>query len=71
MAHLTVVERFKRVCIVRADLSKVAVERRDGDISPYYVKDFDVVFICGPELKAQIRWKENVSCSFDGARVYS
>ena len=53
-------ELFKRVCIISADLSNVSVEKCKNGSIRYCTKAFDVVFICGPELKAQIRWKENV-----------
>ena len=59
------VELFKRVCVIHADLSKVTADRVENGKIPYYKKSLEVVLICGIELKAQIRWKENVGLSFE------
>ena len=52
---------FERGFVAHADLSKVPAEKRDKGAISYYVKKFDVVFICGAEIQAQLRWKEKVS----------
>ena len=54
-------DQFKHVCTVRADLSKVKATAYIGALGPFYAKSFEIVFTCGTELRAQIRWQHNVS----------
>lgn len=56
-----VLDQFKHVCNVRADLSKVKATAYTGPFGLFYSKSFEIVFICGTELRAQIRWQQNVS----------
>ncbi|KAI9060753.1 hypothetical protein FKP32DRAFT_1577403 [Trametes sanguinea] len=58
-------ECFATLCTVFADTSKVFKSPRVGPNGMvYYAQIFDVVLMCGlTELKAQIRWIENVSAA--------
>ena len=50
------------MCTIHANTSKVAKAKKKGPNGAYYVQEFEIVLLCGlTELKAQIRWKENVS----------
>ena len=61
---LTRADMFSRLCIVRADMSHIVLQPRHSKRRAiYYRRDFDVVLLFGlTELKAQICWKEDVSC---------
>ena len=61
--NLSFQDGIKRSCVIRADLTGVAENKHEEGVFPYYTREFDVVLICGPELRAQVRWKENVSIS--------
>lgn len=53
---------FSTLCTVHADTSHVLKETRNGPGGLYYELVFKIVLLCGlTELKAQIRWMENVS----------
>lgn len=53
---------FSTLCTVHADTSHVLKEVLNGPDGPYYRLSFKIVLLCGlTELKAQIRWMENVS----------
>ena len=64
------VDEFKRLCVVRADISKVSNVFVLGMFGPLAAKKIKVVLRCGAELQAQISWLENVSifaAMFEGA----
>ena len=67
----TIPDQIKHVCVVHADLSRVAAEKQTDGLLPYYSKDFDIVLICGPELRAQVRWTENVRACDDGFHAHT
>ncbi|KAI0708747.1 hypothetical protein C8T65DRAFT_740129 [Cerioporus squamosus] len=50
---------FKRLCVVRADISKVADVFVLGMFGPLPAKRISVVLRCGVELQAQISWLED------------
>ncbi|GJE96029.1 heat shock protein 70 family protein [Phanerochaete sordida] len=51
---------FVPLCEVRADMSGVKREEKQGPHGSYYTQDYDIVILCGQtELKAQICWIEN------------
>ena len=55
-------EFFSQICTVHADTSRVLKTKKLGPRGAFYTQDYDIVILCGTtEMKAQIRWKENVS----------
>ncbi|KAI0738316.1 hypothetical protein C8Q80DRAFT_271627 [Daedaleopsis nitida] len=50
---------FKRLCLVRADLSNVEGETRPGVIGDVHYKKFKIILRFGVEPTAQIGWVEN------------
>ncbi|RDX46339.1 hypothetical protein OH76DRAFT_1485585 [Lentinus brumalis] len=50
---------FKRLCVVRADISKVSDGLVMGMFGPLAAKKISVVLRCGAELQAQISWLED------------
>ncbi|KAI0750429.1 hypothetical protein C8Q74DRAFT_1394251 [Fomes fomentarius] len=55
-------ELFPQLCTIYADTSQVVRDPRIGPSGVYYVQEFDIVLIGGmTELKAQLRWVQNVS----------
>lgn len=55
-------DAFAILCTVEADTSNVDVVRGFGLYGPVYIKKFDIVLTCGEtEMRAFVRWKENVS----------
>ena len=58
-------DNFSELCTIEADLSRVPMLPRSkvtgGGI--FYRVEYDIVLLFGmTELKAQLAWKENVSC---------
>ena len=51
---------FKRLCLVRGDVSKVAVSMQPALIGQLCMKKFSIILRFGTELTAQIGWEEDV-----------
>lgn len=65
------VDNFKRLCIVRADLSKLEGEPFRGLVDDVYVKRFKIILRFGAETQAQIGWLEDVSATENTCTVRS
>lgn len=53
---------FTPLCTIHADTSQVTRIPRRGPNGQFFVQVYDIVLQCGlTEMKAQIRWTENVS----------
>ena len=59
MCHVT--ENFKRLCLIRADLSKVSESTARGMMGEVHVKEYKIILRFGAELQAQLSWLEDVS----------
>ena len=63
LIKLSYLELYIPLCTIAADTSRVLKKPKRGQSREvYYAQEFDVVLICGyTQLKAQIRWYEDVS----------
>jgi hypothetical protein len=57
-------ENFAKVCTILADTTNIVREKRSNALAgSYYGISYEVVLLFGlTELKAEIAWKEDVSC---------